>query len=260
MLRRASARMISRAVHGASLILNEGENAMKRIGIIGGLGPEATIEYYKIITEEYRRRSPDHSYPVIIIHSMNLSEIVAMAEANDWPRVAEWLVEGVGVLVAAGADFALISANTPHIVYDEVRERVDIPMVSIVEETLLAAERKGLGRLALLGTKFTMQGTFYQDVFERGGIELFVPGPEEQSYIHEKLLEEIGLGHIVEKTRLRLLSIIEEMKERHAIDGVILGCTELPLILTHDEFGLPFLNTTRIHAESAVDRSLSDEP
>lgn len=232
---------------------------MKRIGIIGGLGPEATIEYYKVITEEYRRRSQDHSYPVIIIHSMNLSEIVAMAEANDWPGVAEWLVKGIGVLMTAGADFALISANTPHIVFDEVRKRVDIPMISIVEETLQAAEHKGLGRLALLGTKFTMQGTFYQKVFERSGIELIVPGPEEQRYIHDKLLNEIGLGRIVDKTRRRFLSIIEEMKERHAIDGVILGCTELPLILTYNEFGLPFLNTTRIHAESAVDLSLSGE-
>ncbi len=233
---------------------------MKRIGIIGGLGPETTIEYYRIITEEYRKRTLDRSYPVIIVYSLNLRELIAMAEANDWPKVAERLTEGIGALVAAGADFALIAANTPHIVFDEVRKRVDIPMISIVEETLYSAERKGLGRLALLGTKFTMQGTFYQNVFDRSGINLFVPGTEEQLYIHEKLIEEIGLGRIVEKTRRRLLSIIEQMKERHAIDGVILGCTELPLILTHGEFGLPFLNTTRIHALSAVDRSLGDGP
>ena len=130
-------------------------------------------------------------------------------------------------------------------------------MISIVEETARAAGDRGLGRLALLGTKFTMQGTFYQEVFTTAGIELFVPESPEQLYIHDKLLGEIGLGRIVEGTRRELLAIIERMRERFAIDGVILGCTELPLILTEDTPALPFLDTIRIHAESAVRFSLN---
>jgi len=230
---------------------------MKRIGILGGLGPEATIEYYRIITEEYRRLAPGGDYPTVIIHSVNLAKIVAMAEAGDWPRVTDWLADGVAALERAGVDFALIAANTPHIVFDDLRGRVGIPMISIVEETARAAAERGLARLLLLGTKFTMQGTFYQDVFTRSGIELFVPETAEQLYIHDKLLGEIGLGRIVEETRRELLAIIDRASGRYGIDGVILGCTELPLILTEDASGLPYLDTTRIHAESAVRSSLA---
>jgi aspartate racemase len=231
---------------------------MKRIGIIGGLGPEATIEYYKIINDEYRRRSPGDDYPKIIINSVNLTELLAMAEAGEWPRITDLLADAVSVLARAGADFALVSANTPHIVFDDLRSRVDIPMISIVEETARVAQQRGLRRLLLLGTKFTMRGTFYRQVFSRSGIELFVPEDAEQLYIHDKLIGEIGLGQIVDETRRELLAIIDRARERSGIDGVILGCTELPLILTEDAFGLPFLDTTRIHAESAVRRSLED--
>ncbi len=232
---------------------------MKRIGIIGGLGPEATSEYYRIITDEYHSRSPGGDYPTIIIHSLNLTEIVAMAEAGEWPKVTDWLADAIAVLTSAGADFALIAANTPHIVFDDLRSRVGIPMISIVEETARVADRRGLGRLLLLGTKFTMQGTFYQQVFSRSGIELVVPENGEQLYIHDKLLGEIGLGRIVDETRRALLAIIDRVRTSSGIDGVILGCTELPLILTEDAFGLPFLDTTRIHADSAVRWSLGEE-
>lgn len=232
---------------------------MKRIGIIGGLGPEATIEYYRIITGEYRSRAPGGDYPTIIIHSVNLTEIVAMAEAGDWPGITDWLAAAVAALARAGADFALVAANTPHIVFDDLRARADIPMISIVEETARVAQGRGLGRLLLLGTKFTMQGTFYQKVFSRGGIELFVPETAEQLYIHDKLLGEIGLGRIVDDTRRELLAIVDRARNRSGIDGVILGCTEFPLILTGDAFGLPFLDTTRIHAESAVRYSLEED-
>lgn len=231
---------------------------MKRIGIVGGLGPEATIEYYKIITEEYRRLAPGGDYPTVIIHSVNLTKILAMAEAGEWPAITDWLAGAVDALQRAGADFALIAANTPHIVFDDLCERAGIPMISIVEETARAAKRHGLRRLLLLGTKFTMQGTFYQDVFARSGIALVVPGNEEQIYIHEKLINEIGRGQIIDGTRRELLAIIDRMRAASGIDGVILGCTELPLILTEDAFGLPFLDTTRIHAESAVRRSRED--
>jgi aspartate racemase len=231
---------------------------MKRIGIIGGLGPEATIEYYRIITGEYRRRAPGGDYPTIILHSVNLTELLAMAEAGEWSGIADLLVDAVAVLVRAGADFALISANTPHIVFDDVRARAGIPMISIVEETARAAEERGLERLLLLGTRFTMQGVFYQNVFDRSGIELVVPETVDQLYMHDKLVNEIGVGRIIDDTRREFLAIIERARGRSGIDGVILGCTELPLILTGDALGLPFLDTTRIHAESAVRRSLEE--
>lgn len=231
---------------------------MKTIGMIGGLGPEATQEYYRIITTTFRERRGGDDLPYIVIYSMNVHEAIRMAEAGQWDDLAKWLSGGVEILARAGADFGLISANTPHIVFDDVRAASPIPLLSIVEETCRAAAAKGLSRVGLLGTKFTMQATFYRDVLAREGIETVVPASREQEYIHEKLIDEIGRGRIVEATRTELLSIIRRMKGDSAIDGVILGCTELPLILTEDAFGIPFLDTTRIHAEGAVRYSLSD--
>jgi len=232
---------------------------MKRIGIIGGLGPEATIDYYRIITESYLKKQEGQNYPDVIIYSMNLKELFRMAESKEWPQVVDWLLEGITSLHRAGADFALISANTPHIVFDEVRTLSPVPMLSIVEETLTVVEEQGLKKVGLMGTKFTMQSDFYQKTFSTKGIEIVVPNGDEQQYIHTKLEEEIGLGQIIEKTRKDLLKIVKRMIGNAAIEGLILGCTELPLILTKEEFGIPFLNTTKIHAESAVRYSLSED-
>ena len=132
-------------------------------------------------------------------------------------------------------------------------------MLSIVEETLTAVEEQGLKKVGLMGTKFTMQSDFYQKTFSTKGIEIVVPNEDEQQYIHTKLEKEIGLGQIVEETRQGLLKIVKRMIDNAAIEGLILGCTELPLILTKEEFGIPFLNTTKIHAESAVRYSLSED-
>jgi aspartate racemase len=232
---------------------------MKRIGMIGGLGPEATLEYYRIITEIYHEKQSGSAYPDMFIYSMDVRKALRMAEAQQWSELAEWLIGGMSVLERAGASFALIAANTPHIVFDEVRDAARIPLVSIVEETLRAARELKLARVGLLGTRFTMQATFYQDVFSRDGIEMVVPATEEQDYIHTKLIDEIGVGRIVAETRQRLLEIIQRMTGEEGIEGIILGCTELPLILPEDAGDVPFLNTTRIHAESAVRYSLSGE-
>ncbi|UCF06459.1 MAG: amino acid racemase [bacterium] len=230
---------------------------MKRIGMIGGLGPEATLEYYRIITETFHERQSGSAYPEMVIYSMDVRKALRMAEAGQWSELAEWLSGGVSVLEKAGAAFAFISANTPHIVFDEVREAARIPLISIVEETCRAARELKLAKVGLLGTRFTMQATFYQNVFSRDGIEVVVPSTEEQDYIHTKLIDEIGLGHIVDSTRQRLLEIIRRMIDEQGIEGVVLGCTELPLIITEEAGEVPFLNTTRIHAESAVRYSLS---
>jgi aspartate racemase len=225
-----------------------------KIGILGGLGPEATIEYYRLFTELFRKRDPSGAYPQLVIHSMDLQEFFEMAEKREWARIVEWLAEGVDALGRAGADFAVIASNTPHIVFHEVETRVAIPMISIVHETLRVAEDRNFKRLGLFGTKFTMAATFYQDAAAARGIEVFVPGQADQNYIHGKLVEEIGVGTILDETRAGLVEIIGRIKDSHGIEGLILGCTELPLILKNDEGGVVLLNTTRIHVQSAVDR------
>jgi aspartate racemase len=231
---------------------------MKTLGIIGGLGPESTIDYYGKIVALYRERTGDGSYPQFIINSINMKKGLDFMEANNLGGMADYLLEEIGKLAHAGATFGLISANTPHIVFDEVASKSPISLISIVEATCAAAKARKLKRLALLGTRYTMQATFYPKVFSRGRIELFVPDTEDRDYIHDKYLNELVAGKFLADTRANLLAIVDRMKEKHDIDGVILAGTELPLILRDREYnGIPFLDTTEFHCEAAVTEMLS---
>src|SRR5438034_427514 len=230
---------------------------MKTLGIIGGLGPESTIDYYQKIIALYGERTRDGSYPEFVITSVNLRKGLDFMAANDLAGMAAYLLEGIGKLARAGADFGLISANTPHIVFEDVASRSLIPLISIVEATCAAAKALRLKRLALFGTRYTMQGTFYAKVFSREGIELLMPDPEDQTYIHGKYLNELIPGNFLAETRDGLLAVIDRMQARHDIHGVILAGTELPLILRNSEHnGIPLLDTTKIHCEAAVTEML----
>jgi aspartate racemase len=226
---------------------------MKILGIIGGLGPESTVEYYQNIIALYRERQRDGSYPEFIINSVDLKKGLDFMAANNLGGMADYLLEEIDKLAQAGANFGLISANTPHIVFDEVASKSPIPLISIVEATCAAAKARKLRRLALFGTRFTMQGTFYPKVFSREGIELVVPDATDQDYLHDKYLNELVPGKFLPETRAGLLAIADRMKANSDIDGVILAGTELPLILRDAEHnGIPFLNTTKIHCQAAV--------
>ena len=231
---------------------------MKTLGIIGGLGPESTIDYYGKIIALYRDRTGDGSYPQFIVNSVNLKKGLDFMEANNLPGMADYLVEEIGRARARRCSFGLISANTPHIVFDEVASKSPIPLVSIVEATCAAAKARKLKRLALFGTRYTMQATFYPKVFSRERIELLVPNLEDQTYIHDKYLNELVPGQFLPATRAGLLAIVDRMKANSDIDGVILAGTELPLILRESEHnGIPLLDTTEIHCEAAVIEMLS---
>jgi aspartate racemase len=226
---------------------------MKTLGIIGGLGPESTIDYYQRIIALYRERTGDGSYPEFIINSVNLKKGLDFMAVNDLARMADYLLDGIAKLARAGADFGLISANTPHIVFDDVASKSPIPLISIVEATCAAAKTQNLKRLALFGTRYTMQATFYPKVFSREGIELFVPDANDQDYIHDKYMNELVPGSFLPETRAGLLAIVDRMKAESGIDGVILAGTELPLILRDPKHnGIPFLDTTKSHVEAAV--------
>jgi aspartate racemase len=227
---------------------------MKIMGMIGGIGPESTMDYYRAIIETFRERKPDAGYPPVIINSIDLARLRTWMEAANYPPVVEYLLEEIRRVARAGAEFVLLSANSPHVVFDELREHSPIPLLSIVEATCDTARQLGLSRLALIGTRFTMQGHFYPDVFRRAGLGLHVPQPEEQTFIHEKYFEELVLGKFLPETRKALCDIIQNMQRRDSIDGVILGGTELPLILTGDQIGgIPLLDTTRIHVNAAIE-------
>ena len=231
---------------------------MKILGIIGGLGPESTLEYYRTVIMLYRERQRDGSYPEFIINSVDLKKgLDFMAESN-LTGMADYLLEEISKLARAGANFGLISANTPHIVFDEVASKSPIPLISIVEATCAAAKARGLKKLALFGTRFTMQGTFYPKVFSHEGIELVIPDAKEQDYLHDKYLNELVPGKFLSETRAGLLAIVDRMKAKSNIDGVILAGTELPLILRESSHkGVPFLDTTKIHCQAAVEEMFS---
>jgi aspartate racemase len=231
---------------------------MKTLGIIGGIGPESTIDYYKTIVALYRERNPDGSYPPIVINSIDMQRIVQMFEAGELEKLTSAFAEELQKLHRAGVDFALLAANTPHLVFDDLQRQSPLPLISIVEATCEAAKARGLKRVGLFGTRFTMQASFYRDVFSRAGVAVVVPDAADQDYIHEKYMGELVPGVFLPETRASLLVIVDRLAERTAIEGVILGGTELPLILREPAHnGIPFFNTTRIHAAAAVERMFS---
>ncbi|MEY2520828.1 MAG: aspartate racemase [Verrucomicrobiota bacterium] len=231
---------------------------MKTLGIIGGIGPESTIDYYKMIVALYRERRPDGSYPPLVINSIDMQRIVKMFEAGELEKLTAGFAAELEKLHLAGVDFALLAANTPHLVFDDLQRRSPLPLISIVEATCAAAKARGLKRIGLFGTRFTMQASFYRDVFSREGIAVVVPDAADQDYIHEKYMGELVPGIFLPETRAGLLVIVDRLAEQTAIEGVILGGTELPLILREPAHnGIPFFNTTRIHAEAAVERMFS---
>jgi aspartate racemase len=225
----------------------------KTAGIVGGIGPESTVEYYRLIIASYREQQPDGSYPSIIINSIDLKKMVALVTAGDFAGVTDYLLQAVERLARAGADFAAIAANTPHIVFNEVQTRLTLPLISIVETACAEAQSRRLKRVGIFGTRFTMQGRFYPDVFSRAVIQIVAPDEGEQDYIHSHYMDELVNGIFLPETRARLLEIVDQMRERERIDGLILGGTELPLILRNGEHkGVPFLDTTKIHVKRIV--------
>ena len=231
---------------------------MKKMGIIGGLGPEATLYYYRVIVDLCNgNKDLGGNYPEMIIYSMNLEECWGFMKKADWASLSSKLLEAFHSLYRAGAEFGLISANTPHIVFDKIEGKTPIPLLSIVEETCKAVQKKGVRKVGLVGTEITMQSDFYRKVFNMKNITISVPRDDEQAYIMEKIRSELSVGIILEETRTGFLDIAKRMMKDDSIEGLILGCTEIPLLLTEETLGIPFFDTSRIHAESALRYSLS---
>ena len=228
---------------------------MSRVGLVGGLGPESTIDYYRRILEAWERERPG-SAPSIVIDSLDVQLGIRLVE-RDRGGLIEYLAASLRRLGGAGVDFAALTANTPHLVFDDLVGLSPVPLVSIVETCALEAKRRGLGRLALLGTRFTMEGPFYPQTFGRHGLALVTPGAEDVSWVHERYIGELLKGDFRDPTRLGFVTLVERMRRDAGIDGVILGGTELPLLLRSPEVaGLPALDTTALHVAAIVRRLL----
>jgi len=223
------------------------------VGLIGGLGPESTIDYYRRILDLWRRYDPA-SAPSMVIDSLDVQRGLQLV-SSDLPALTEYLLDSVRRLSGAGADFVAITANTPHIVFDEMTARSPIPLLSIVEVCAEDARRRGLVRLALLGTRFTMDASFYPDVFARHGLVLVIPNETERAWIHERYIGQLLKGEFRDDTRQGFLALVGRLRDEERIDGVILGGTELPLLLRSPEIaGLPALDTTALHVDAIVGR------
>ena len=231
---------------------------MSRVGLVGGLGPESTIDYYRRILEAWARERPG-SAPRVVIDSLDVQRVVPLVE-RDHKGLVEYLARSLRRLAGAGVDFAALTANTPHLVFDELAAASPVPLVSIVETCAQEVKRLRLGRPLLLGTRFTMEGPFYPKVFTREGLELVRPGGDDVTWVHERYMGELLKGVFRDETRAGFVGLVARLREAQRIDAVILGGTELPLLLQDAVVaGVPALDTTALHVAAIVKRLLETE-
>lgn len=229
---------------------------MTTVGIVGGLGPESTIDYYRRILAAWQQEEPSSS-PSLVIDSLDAQRALKLV-ASDRPALTDYLFASIERLTNAGVDFAVLSANTAHVVFDELVARARIPLISIVEICAAEAQRLDLRRPALLGTRFTMEEAFYPAVFERAGIEVVTPNAGERVWVHERYVSELLKGDFRDETRQQFIALVGRLQRDERIDGVILGGTELPLLLHGDAIaGVRVLDTTALHVAAIVQRLLA---
>jgi aspartate racemase len=229
----------------------------KRIGIVGGMSPESTIEYYQYLTRTYTQRFGDYGYPEIIIYSVCFQRYVDWPNAERWDLVAQGLSQAAQRLEAAGADFIVIATNTMHLVVEQVRASVHVPILSLPDVVADVIQSKGIKTVGLLGTKFTMEKNLYQDVLARKGITVLVPDPNDREYVNRVIYDELVAGKIRAESRAGYVDIINKLAARGA-QGVILGCTEIPLLVQEGDVGLPLFDTTLLHAEATLNYAVPD--
>jgi len=224
--------------------------------MIGGLGPESTIDYYRSIIARVRDLKPEAGYPQIIINSLDVDKGIAMLDAGRLDALADYIAGGVECLTSGGADFGCIAANTPHLVFDEVQRRSTIPLLSILRATVDHTKKLGLKKVALFGTGFTMRGGFYPREFLKVGIEMVRPNEVEREFIHRKYIDELLKNQFLDETRKQILQIAERVQSEEAIEALVLAGTELPLLLRNSPTDILMLETTVIHVEALVDELL----
>ncbi|MFC1998950.1 aspartate/glutamate racemase family protein [Chloroflexota bacterium] len=236
---------------------------MKKIGIVGGLGPESTLYYYRIFIDLCCQiKELDGGYPELVIYSVNMREIMALRSSGPENAAQLKLLEAIDALYKAGADFAIIACNAMHQYYNEIEARSPIPLMSIVEEACREAVRLGLSKVGLFGAAPTMKAGFYQKVFSENGIAIVVPSDEEQAYISGKVVAELARGVFADETRNQYLEIARRMKDEESIQGLVLGCTEIPLLLDkscEEKLGTPLFDTSLIHMRAALKHSLASD-
>lgn len=231
---------------------------MKKLGLIGGVGPESTISYYHGLVYGVQKRVAKPFFPNLTIESLSSFDVISMSSEGKYAELADYLMAGIKILAASGVDFAALACNTGHIVFDKLQAHSPIPLISIVDATCVEAKKRGLTKVGLLGTEATMNHPFFAQPFTDANIKVITPLETEKEYIAQKIQTELELGIVKDDTVSDFLAIIRRMKEEERIQAIILGCTELPLLFQHVELPIACLDTMQIHIETLIDKILED--
>ena len=231
---------------------------MKTIGMIGGMSWESSIEYYRIVNEAVKEKlGGTHSAKSVMV-SVDFAEIEALQNAGDWEKATQVMIECAKQVEAGGADFLVICTNTMHKMADEVQASVDIPLLHIADATAEAVKAQGLHKVGLLGTSFTMEQEFYRGrLVERHGLEVLIPEADDRQIVHRVIYDELVVGKIEAASKAKYARIIEKLVQAGA-EGIILGCTEIGLLVKAEDSRVPLFDTTQIHALAAVEMALED--
>ena len=231
--------------------------ALQTIGLIGGMSWESTIPYYRIINETVKERLGGLHSAKLVLHSVDFHEIERLQHADAWDEAGEAMAVAARSLQAAGADFMVLCTNTMHRVAEAMEQAVDIPLLHIADPTAEAVRAAGLGRVGLLGTRFTMEQAFYRGrLRDRHGLEVVVPDAADRQIVHQVIYEELCLGRVLDASRDQYLRIIGRLVDQGA-QGIILGCTEISLLIDPRNVPVPTFDTTRLHARHAAERALA---
>lgn len=226
---------------------------MKKLGLVGGMGPESTIPYYHDIVYGVQKKMGNQFFPNLTIESVNVFDVLRLCGEEKYDELTTYLMQAINNLAKSGAEFAALSANTPHIIFDRLNAQSPIPLISIVDATCEEAERRNYTKIGLLGTIFTMTGEFFKKPFYEKNIEIITPSISEMNFINDKISSELELGMVKEDTLKEFQKIILRMKEENDIQAIVLGCTELPLLLNDSVSPVPCLDTMQIHINSIVE-------
>jgi aspartate racemase len=230
---------------------------MKIIGLIGGISWVSTADYYKLINQGINEKMGDLNFSECLLYSFNYADIKKNNENNDWDSTFKMLLKGSQFLKAGGAEAIILCANTMHLIADKLEEAIDLPIIHIATETAKEIQKQNLKKVGLLGTKFTMELDFFKDKLIAQGIEAIIPESEnDKDFIHTTIFEELGKGLVTPETKKRYLEIANELIKRGA-EGIILGCTEIPLVILPEDVDVPVFDTTLIHSKAAVEFQLS---
>ena len=235
--------------------------ADRMLGIVGGVSPESTLDYYRRLIDRHRARRTDVSYPRILVNSVDGGKLLGPMLGGDWAPTIRAFRVAIDQLAAGGAGLALIASVAMHTVFDDVAPGSPIPLLHIVEAIVVDARRRGIVRPGLIATRIATEGEFFARPFTEAGIELVRPDPADVDWIHEHYFAELVKGQFRKETRDHIVSIISALRDSHRIDGVILGGTELPILLREPAYaGVPVLDVTAIHVEAALDWLLGESP